>query len=299
MINPPLLVEGDLIYITAPAKFADEFSVFYAKELLEKFGFRVLLSENCLGKNNYLSGTDSERLSDLQFGIDHPEVRAIICARGGYGCVRIVDQVNWANMLLEPKWLVGFSDITVFHHRLIKLGVQCIHGTMPLNFETNAPEAIDTLFHNLSKSPADFNIDANSRNKEGIATGMLIGGNLSIVHSMLGTDDQYNFEDAILFIEDVGEHLYQIDRMIFALKKSGALNKIKGLIVGGMSDLEDTDPPFGPSITEIIKAQFEYSKTPLLFDFPAGHIADNRALVFGKMVSLEVGKEKSHLRYLN
>jgi muramoyltetrapeptide carboxypeptidase len=299
MINPPLLVNGDLIYITAPAKFADEASVFYAKNLLEQSGFRVLLSEHCLGKNNYLSGTDTERLSDLQYGIDHPEVRAIICARGGYGCVRIVDQVNWANMLLEPKWLIGFSDITVFHHRLIKLGVQCIHGTMPLNFETNTVEAIDTLLHNLSKAPVDFNLAANSFNKEGTATGMLLGGNLSIVHSMLGTDDQFNFAEAILFIEDVGEHLYQIDRMIFALRKSGVLHKIKGLIIGGMSDLEDTDPPFGQSINSIIKSQFEYSKIPILFEFPAGHISDNRALIFGKRVSLEVGKEKSHLRYLN
>jgi muramoyltetrapeptide carboxypeptidase len=299
MIKPPHLVKGDLIYITAPAKYADESSVFYAKNLLEKAGFRVLLSKHCLGKNNYLSGLDAERLSDLQFGIDHPEVRAIICARGGYGCVRIVDQVNWANMLLEPKWLVGFSDITVFHHRLIKLGVQCIHGTMPLNFETNTAAAIDTLLHNLSNTPADFNLDTNNFNKQGVGTGMLMGGNLSIVHSMLGTDDQYNFEDAILFIEDVGEHLYQIDRMIFALKKSGALHKIKGLIVGGMSDLEDTDPPFGQSITAIINSQFEYSKIPVLFGFPAGHISDNRSLVFGKRVSLEVGKEKSHLHYLN
>ena len=137
MIQPPKLNPGDLIYITAPAKITDPKTVFFAKEYLEKKGFKVLVSAHCFGSHNYFSGTDEERMLDLQFGIDHPDVRAILCARGGYGSIRLVDRINWANMLREPKWLIGFSDITVFHHRLNSLGVQSIHGSMPINFEKN------------------------------------------------------------------------------------------------------------------------------------------------------------------
>jgi len=297
MIQPPALNPGDLIYITAPAKLMDAQAVTYAKKYLEENGFKVLISKNCLGKHHYFSGTDEERLSDLQFGIDHPEVRAILCARGGYGSIRILDRINWANVLLEPKWMIGFSDITVFHHRLQKLGIQSIHGTMPINFEKNTDEALKTLLGSITGNFTPFVLAPNKTNKTGLATGNLIGGNLSIIYSMLGTTDQYDFEDAILFLEDVGEHYYQVERMIFALGKAGVFEKIKGLIIGGMTELEDTDPPLGRSIEEIILEQLRFSNMPVLFNFPTGHITDNRALVIGKHIKISVKENETIVSY--
>jgi muramoyltetrapeptide carboxypeptidase len=299
MIQPPALNPGDLIYITAPAKLMDPQAVSYAKRILEQNGFKVLVSKNCFGNHHYFSGTDEERLLDFQFGIDHPDVRAILCARGGYGSIRLVDRINWANMLREPKWLIGFSDITVFHHRLNKLGVQSIHGSMPINFEKNTDAALATLINTLQGSWPQFLLPSNQSNKAGIATGNLIGGNLSIVYSMLGTDDQFDFEDSILFLEDVGEHYYQVERMLYALKKAGTFQKIKGLIIGGISELEDTDPPLGRSIEEVVLDQLEYTRIPVLFDFPGGHIADNRAIIVGKKIQLTVSEEETSVVYLN
>ncbi|MCF8328744.1 MAG: LD-carboxypeptidase [Crocinitomicaceae bacterium] len=299
MIQPPALNPGDLIYITAPAKFMDPQAVLYAKKHLEQNGFKVLISKNCFGNHHYFSGTDEERLLDFQFGIDHPDVRAILCARGGYGCVRLVDRINWANMLREPKWLIGFSDITVFHHRLNKLGVQSIHGSMPINFEKNTEAALTTLINTLQGSWPQFLLPSNQSNKAGIATGNLIGGNLSIVYSMLGTDDQYDFEDSILFLEDVGEHYYQVERMLYAFKKAGVFQKTKGLIIGGISELEDTDPPLGRTIQEMVLDQLEYTRIPVLFGFPGGHIADNRAIIVGKKILLTVSEEETSVIYLN
>ena len=290
MIVPAPLKKGDLIYITAPAKAIDESPVFFTRDFFIKQGFRVEISKHCFGQFNYFSGTDEERMADLQYGIDHPEVKAIICARGGYGCIRILDGIRWANILREPKWIVGFSDITVFHHRLYNLGVQCIHGTMSLNFEKNSPETFETLLAALTGQEYCIQSTINAMNKHGNAKGKLIGGNLSIVYSLLGTDDAYNFEDSILFLEDLAEHYYHLDRMFYALKKCGALDKINGLVIGGMTELEDTTMPFGMSVEEIVLQHFTFKNIPICFDFPAGHIDDNRALIFGKDVKLIVDK---------
>jgi muramoyltetrapeptide carboxypeptidase len=299
MITPPTLKEGDLIYITAPAKATDKASVLFTKNFLEQKGYRVLLSEHCLGVHRYFSGTDEERTADMQFGIDHPEVKAILCARGGYGCVRIVDEINWANMLREPRWIIGFSDVTVFHHRLMKLGVKSIHGSMPLNFESNSTEALETMLEILRGGNPLISCAASEYNQLGEAEGILIGGNLSIVFSLLGTDDAYSFEDSILFVEDLAEQLYHLDRMFFALKKTGALGKIKGLIIGGMTDLEDTDNPTELTIDQIVSHHFKYSRIPICYDFPIGHFSDNRSVIVGETVKLKVDETMAELSYLN
>ena len=295
--RPPVLRSGDLVYITAPAKAIEEEHVLFAKELFEDAGFRVMIGQHCLGRHHYFSGTDEERQADLQFAIDHPEVKAIVCARGGYGCVRIVDRIQWAGMLREPKWMIGFSDVTVFHQRLQRFGISSIHGTMVLNYNTNSSEAINTMMAALKGENADVSCDPNSYNKNGVANGKLVGGNLSIVYSLLGTDDHVEFTDCILFVEDLAEHLYHIDRMFFALNKAGVLDKIKGLIIGGMTDLEDTDIPFGKTVEEIILDHFTYRNIPIAFGFPAGHISDNRALILGDQCKLEVSAEKTLLSY--
>ena len=299
MIQPTPLIPGDLIYITAPAKITDPKTVLFAKEYLEKHGFNVLVSAHCFGNHHYFSGTEEERLTDLQFGIDHPDVRAILCARGGYGSIRILDRINWANVLLEPKWVIGFSDITVFHHRLQKLGIQSIHATMPISFQKNTDEALLSLLESITGKFTPYVLPQNKSNKTGAATGNLIGGNLSIVYSMLGTNDQYDFENSILFLEDVGEYYYQVERMIFALSKAGVFEKIKGLIIGGMTDLEDTDPPLGRSIEKIILEQLQFSNMPVIFNFPSGHIEDNRALVFGKRTQICVNDNETTVSYSN
>ena len=294
---PQPLVAGDLIYITAPAKAIEKEHVDFAVSFFENAGFKVLVSKNCLGQHHYFSGTDEERLEDLQYGIDHPEVKAIVCARGGYGCVRIVDRIQWASMLREPKWMVGFSDVTVFHQHLQRFNLPSIHGSMVLNFKDNTQEALTTLLSALKGE--SFSLSATSiHNKPGQAEGTLIGGNLSIVYSLIGTNNQPDYSDKILFVEDLAEHLYHIDRMFYALNKSGILDKISGLVVGGMTDLEDTATPFGMSVEEIILAHFQFRNIPVAFGFPAGHLNDNRALILGKKVRFNVEGTTSELRFL-
>ncbi len=293
----PPLKKGDLIYITAPAKAIEKEYVLYAKAFFEKQGFRVLISEHCLGAFNYFSGTDTERLADLQFGIDNPEIKAIVCARGGYGCIRIVDRVQWASMLREPKWLIGYSDITIFHQRLQRFDLPSIHGTMPFNFEKNSPEALDTLLKVMIGEKYSISCSSDKFNKLGNVQGKLVGGNLSILYSLIGTDDQIDYTNTILFIEDLSEHLYHIDRMLYAFEKAGVFNKIKGLIVGGMTDLQDTDTPFGQTIEEIILHHFKYRKIPIAFNFPAGHIHDNRSLVLGNPCELVISESETILSF--
>lgn len=293
----PSLQPGDLIYITSPAKSIEKGLIDHAKSLFEERGYRVILSEHCSGVHHYFSGTDEERLKDLQYGIDHPEVKAIICARGGYGCVRIVDLIGWAGMIRDPKWLVGFSDVTVFHQRLQRFGLESIHGTMPLNFQQNSTDSIQTLFDALEGREYAVNCAPHPKNKNGQTEGKLVGGNLSILFSLLGTNDRIDYSDCILFIEDLSEQLYHIDRIFQSLRKAGILDEIKGLIVGSMTDMKDTAAPFGTCLEEIILNQFKYRNIPVCFGFPSGHIDDNRALILGRNVILTVDQGGTKLQF--
>ncbi len=297
--SPSFLQKGDVIFITAPSKSVEPDVINHAKSFFENQGFSVLISPNCMGKHHYFSGTDEERTFDLQMGLDHPKVKAIVCARGGYGCIRIVDRLQWAGFIRNPKWLLGFSDITVLHQRIQRYGIQSIHGTMPFNFQTNTADALDSMLECLRGVHHPIRCATNSYNKFGYAYGKLIGGNLSILYSLLGTDDQPDFSDSILFVEDLAEHLYHIDRMFYAFKKAGVLNKIKGLIIGGMTDLEDTTAPFGKSVEDIISDHFIFHNIPIAFGFPVGHINDNRSLILGKLCKLNVAPDGTSLNYEN
>jgi muramoyltetrapeptide carboxypeptidase len=297
LVAPPSLMSGDLVYLCAPAKAIEEHFIIEAENWLHSIGLRALRSHNLTGRHHYFSGTELERLADLQEGMDHPEAKAVWCVRGGYGCVQILDGLQWAQFIREPKWLIGFSDICVLHHKIQSLGFQSIHGTMALNIAKNSAAAKTRLCDLLFGQKINFELDAKPFNQIGNASGTLIGGNLSIVYSMLATPERYPFNDAILFIEDLAEHLYHIDRMFHALQKTGALAQINGLIVGGMTNLEDTDVPFGKTIEELILAHFKYRKIPICFDFPAGHIDDNQALAIGAMVHLDVNNERVVLSY--
>lgn len=298
MQAPVSLQPGDLVYLCAPAKAIEENYIQDAENWLKSIGLRSERSAHIGGRHHYFSGTTLERLADLQAGLDHPEAKAIWSMRGGYGCVQLVDGLQWAQFIREPKWLIGFSDVCVLHHKIQSLGFQSIHATMGLNLQKNSVEAKATLQDLLSGKKHEFNFAPSKFNQIGKAKGKLIGGNLSIIFSLLATPDRYDFSESILFIEDLAEHLYHIDRMMFALKKQGALDQIQGLIIGGMTDLEDTDVPFGNTIEEIILSHFTYRKIPICFDFPAGHIDDNRALKLGADIELNVNNSEVSLSYL-
>lgn len=298
MHKPNALSEGDLIYIVSPAKSIEAQQINHAKKTMEDWGYKVEISKHASNRCNYFSGSDNERLSDLQKVLDDPKVKAIVCARGGYGSVRILDQLNWSGFKTHPKWIVGFSDITVFHLRCAILGIMSLHATMPLNFSSNSKEALSTLDAALSGKIFEINAPPSSLNKEGVASGKLIGGNLSIIFSLLGTQERFEFEEGILFLEDLSEQLYHLDRMFFALKKAGVFNKINGLIVGGMTDLKDTTPSFGMTYEEIILEKMEGIAIPICFNFPSGHIDDNRAMILGAPVEIEVNSIGVKLRYI-
>jgi muramoyltetrapeptide carboxypeptidase len=295
---PAHLLPGDCIYLLAPAKAIELEHVAFAKDFFEQNGYHVRIGKHCTGQHHYFSGTDEERAADLQEALDDLHVKAIICCRGGYGAVRIVDRVQWAGFLRDPKWIVGFSDVTVFHQRIQRYGLPSIHATMPLNFKTNTTEALETLLAALRGELYELSALSCKHNMMGEAKGELIGGNLSIVYSLLGSDDQPEYHGKILFLEDLAEHLYHIDRMFFALAKAGILKKLAGVVIGGMTDLEDTAIPFGASVEELIREHFKFINIPLAFNFPAGHINDNRALIFGQEVNLVVDQNGSTLRWI-
>jgi muramoyltetrapeptide carboxypeptidase len=295
MIQPPFLQPGDTIYITAPAKAIEESVVLEAKKTLETWGLNVRVAPHCLGRAAYFSGTDAERLADFQHGLDDPSIKAILCARGGYGCVRIVEELDWTAFQQNPKWIVGFSDVTVFHQKINQLGVESIHGIMPLGFTEGSMEAKDTLHKALFGESIILEASPVKENCMGTAKGSLIGGNMTIIYSLIGTELSYTFKNKILFIEDIGEHIYKVDRMLHAFKLAGIFNQISGLILGGFTEMEDTDVPFGKTIEELISEQVVDLGIPVAFNVPIGHIPDNQAVVVGRTVTLTVTQTKSTL----
>ncbi len=289
--KPASLHPGDLIRIVAPAKAIEKEPVDFAKNYLENLGFRVEIGKHCLGRHNYLSGTDAERMADLQEALDDPDCKAILCARGGYGSVRIVDKLNWAGFIRHPKWLIGFSDITVFHNHIQSLGFPSVHASMPLNFKKNTTDALDSLIHVLKGRTNRYEYPTHDGYfKTGEAGGILVGGNLAVMHALLATPKQPEFRSSILFLEDIGEQLYALDRMLYSLELAGVFDKISGLIIGGMTSISDTNPPLGFSLEQIIREKTWFRSFPVCMNFPAGHIDDNRALVFGAPAKLMVSE---------
>ena len=285
---PPFLTPGDTIGIVAPAKAITTDKIDDAVNFWESNGFKVKVSENCLGRSNYFSGTDTVRARDFQTMLNDDTVKAIVCARGGYGCIRIMDRINWASLMNDPKWIIGFSDVTVFHQYLNKLEIASMHATMPLNYSDNTPESLDSMLAQLTGKPYTFRWNSLAKVKEGEVSGTLIGGNLAVLTSLIGTRFMPDFTDKILVLEEVGEPLYAIDRMFYQLASSGVLQQLKGLILGSFSAIKDTEVPYGESLASIVSHHLNYLKLPTTFDFPLGHQDDNRALIFGKTYTLTV-----------
>lgn len=293
MITPPPLKPGDLIGIVSPAKKIDETIVVNAIKIIQKLGYKVKLGKHVFSTDNYFAGNDGQRTADFQAMLNDPEIKMILCSRGGYGSARIIDALDFTRFIDNPKWIAGFSDITVFHAHLLQLGFESLHGIMPLDFPTNSiiSDPVRKLFEFASGKLSPYNIGPNPHNRAGVAHGILTGGNLSLICSLLGSKSDVETDGKILFIEEVGEKLYRIDRMMGTLKRAGKLSNIAGLLVGGLNDMTAGDPNFGHSAEEIIKtavAEYDY---PVAFGFPAGHFPENYPLIMGKEAKLEVGEE--------
>ena len=296
--KPTYLKKGDTIMIVAPAGFVpDSTEIEPGIALAKSWGLEVIVGNNAFKKHNHFAGTDAERQSDLQFALDNINIKAIWCSRGGYGTVRIIDQIDFTAFEQHPKWVVGFSDITTLHSTIHNLGIATIHATMPGGMKRASDEAKQTLYKALFGYSYDLEIPTNPLNKMGNAKGVLIGGNLSILNSMIGSFSEVNMNGKILFIEDVGEDLYRVDRMMYTLKRTGALKNLKGLIVGDFDYDVEKDTLFGGTHREIILNVVKDYNFPVLFDFPAGHVRDNRALIFGKEIHIEVNETVSKVSY--
>ena len=295
MLIPKNLKAGDKIGIIAPARKIEMNEIKAAISIFESWGLKVELGKNIFAQDRQFAGTDKQRAEDLQYMLDNPEIKAIICARGGYGTIRLLPALNFSTFLKSPKWIVGYSDITALHAHLNQnLGLQSIHGIMPLNFpkDKSENESIKSLKRALFGEQNLYNIDRYELNRKGKAEGEVIGGNLSVLYSIAGTEYDVNTDGKILVLEDLDEYLYHIDRMMMNLKLGGKLDNLKALIIGGMNDMNDNTVPFGKTAYEIIHDMVKEYNYPVCFNFPIGHIENNYAVKLGSKAELEVGNSK-------
>jgi len=298
MIQPSYLQKGDTVAIVSTARKITSDNIIPAIKLLEKWGLQVIIGETIGSEENQFSGSDEKRIADFQQMLDNPKIRAIWCARGGYGTVRIIDKLDFSAFKKNPKWIVGYSDITVLHSYIHNFGIETLHATMPINLENNSQQALESLKKSLFGKNLSYEVPADEKNKSGNASGELVGGNLSVLYSLLGSHSSINTDGKILFIEDLDEYLYHIDRMCINLKRNGYFENLKGLVVGGMTDMHDNDIPFGKTAEEIMLDCVSEYDFPVVFNFPAGHLDDNRTMIFGRKVTLDSGKIKSKITFL-
>ena len=296
--QPQSIQQGDFVAIVTTARKIDKEDILKAVELLESWGLNAVVGKTIGKADHQFGGTDADRITDFQEAMDNDAVKAIWCARGGYGTVRIIDVLDFSKFSINPKWVVGFSDVTALHSHIHNLGIQTIHGLMPITLESSTLEAITSLKNTLFGNVVKHEVPCESKNKYGTGKGELVGGNLSMLYSLLGSESAIKTDGKILFIEDLDEYLYHVDRMMMNLKRNGYFNNLKGLVVGGMTKMNDNTIPFGKSTEEIIIDNIKEFDFPVCFNFPAGHLKDNRALVFGRNVQFEVKKEGTTLQFL-
>lgn len=288
---PQYLKPGAVIGITCPSGYAPASRVSHAKLVLENWGFEVILGATIGSEFHYFSGDDNARLADLQAMLDNPKLGAILMGRGGYGLSRIIDRLDFTAFVQYPKWICGFSDITVLHsHIHSKLGMATMHAVMCGAFkpETENLDYIQSFRKALQGQALRYEIEGSPNNRVGSTQAVLVGGNLAMLAHLTGSESQLDTKGKILFIEDIGEHLYQIDRMLYQLKRSGQLEQLKGLIIGGFTDIQDTERPFGQTIEQIIRDKVEAYNFPVAFGLPVGHDEVNFTLVLGALYQLDV-----------
>ncbi|MBU1370585.1 MAG: LD-carboxypeptidase [Bacteroidetes bacterium] len=292
MQQPIPLQKGDQIALSAPARKITAEELAPAIKRIEQAGFEVVYDNRLFAVDNQFAGSDRLRTELLQHYLDDPAIKAVFFVRGGYGSLRIVDQLDFSNFSKSPKWLVGYSDITVIHAKLQQLGFESLHASMPINFENNTETALQSLFNALENKFQTVTLTPHPLNKMGEAEAPIVGGNLSTLYSLLGSALFPDTKGKILFLEDLDEYLYHIDRMMLALKRAGKLTHLAGLIIGGMTAMNDNSIPFGKTAEEIIAEHVSAFDYPVCFGFPAGHLKDNRALALGRKSRLAIAADR-------
>lgn len=297
MLFPPPLKKNDHVGIVAIANKVSPKEIQPGVRLLEYWGLNPVIGKTIGLSHHQLAGTDQDRLEDLQQQLDNPDLKAIFMARGGYGTIRIVDQLDFTKFRISPKWIIGYSDITALHAHLQHLGYASLHAEMPAYFDQKSSASASSLKAALFKNIPDYKWEKHDFNRPGTAEGNVIGGNMSILYSLCGSRTAIQPHGKILFLEDTGEYLYHIDRMMQNFKRNGWFDNLSGMILGGFNKMKDNDIPFGQNAKEIIREAIEEYTFPIAFDFPAGHLNDNRALLFGGFAKLHVGENNCHLAY--
>ena len=294
---PRLLKPNDKVVILSPSGKIEAQWVEGLKQVLEEYGLVVSVAEHTLCEAGRFAGIDEDRIADLQAAVSDPQVSAIFCSRGGYGLARIIDKIDFSPLKDDPKWVVGFSDITVLHNALSLVGVASIHGIMAKHITLRA-EGLDNLMAMLFGENVGYEVASHEMNKVGEASGQLIGGNLSVLYGLRGTPFDLDYEGKILFIEDLSERLYHVDRMIQNLRLGGVFKQIKGLVVGQFTDI-DEDDSFPGGVYGVISEAVKDCNIPVCFNFPAGHVDNNHPLMMGAQYSLKVTNEKTILKCSN
>ncbi|MGS2725564.1 S66 peptidase family protein [Psychroserpens sp. BH13MA-6] len=302
MIQPPYLKAGDTVAIVAPSGILknrnDE--VNQAVKLLESWGLHTTVGQHVFNQANHFAGTDNERCEDFQKALDDPSVSAIWCARGGYGTVRILDKLDYTTFKKHPKWIIGYSDITALHSQVHNVGYQSIHALMCVSLTqdlNDIKETLDTFKATIFGAPVNYELKGSTYNRTGEAHGPLVGGNLTMLHTMLGSKTSIDTTGKILFIEEIGEYKYHIDRMLQSLKRAGYFDHCAGVVVGDMSKLRKNTTLWGTSVEQLILDALSEYDFPIAFNMPAGHESDNRALILGRTVSLKVEKDQALLNF--
>ena len=304
---PPALAPGDIIGITSPAGYITREEIQPALQLMQEWGYQVRAGDTIGKRYNTFGGTDAERLADLQQLLDAPDLKAIMCARGGYGAVRIIDKLKWERFKRHPKWIIGFSDITVLHAHLNRqIGAASIHSKMcnsfPANFSQAEPGQIASILSirdALNGKPMEYRIPNAVANRKGRAKGVLIGGNLKTLESLAGSSSDIHTKGKILFVEDTGEYRYSVDRMFWNLQRTGKLANLKGLVIGGFKmKADDPGSEFGKELADIVLEKIQGYDYPVCFDFPVGHRRDNFALKCGVQHELVINDNETRLTEL-
>lgn len=298
-IQPPYLQPSDKVGLVAPAGYVNKQQLQGVAALLQSWQLRLVLGKHLYAQWGGMAGTDKQRAADLQYMIDQPSVKAIIAVRGGYGCVRLLPYINFEPLKAYPKWLVGFSDITLLHNKMANLCIESLHATMPAlwNVPNANPLSVQSLMQALCGQLEQYELHKAQVLRTGIAEGELIGGNLSVLYSLMATEVDIDFEGKILFIEEVGEYLYHIDRMLIALQLSGRLKVLKGLIIGGIDNIKANNTPFALALQELIWEKIKAYDYPVLIDFPAGHREPNLCLILGRHIRLEIKEDRAHIQF--
>lgn len=292
MIIPPLLAPGSTIGITATARKVVMPELTFAIQSMTSAGYKIILSPEVFAAENQFAGSDEVRAAAFNQLLANPEIDAIWCARGGYGSVRLLEKIDWHLLQQYPKWIMGFSDITAIHsHVYTQVGACSIHCPMPFAFEKQTEASQQNLQKMLGTGSLSYQAPNHLLNRKGAASGKMVGGNLSVLYSLLASKSQMQTNGCILFLEDLDEYLYHIDRMMMALKRAGMLENLSGLVVGGMTDMHDNPQPFGRSVEEIVFDAVSQYKYPVCFGFPSGHIATNFAWIHGATATLNVGEK--------